>query len=219
MEIYEKDVATIRSTQFDKIIGRYPSAIKTYKLLKKYFKSNSRILDYGSGNGIFLRILQRNGHEAYGWEPSQALVDAVNVFQNIKNNSSDIADIENVKFDIILSLRTLAYIPNKEEVIKVWAQMLNEGGILILENSNYKYWERYKTNEPMHSGWNISREVEKEFLKYFILKERLIGFAPYYHGCISDGIVRIILKKFVNFIDRALGKFFSLFAPHYIYIY
>ena len=95
--------------------------------------------------------------------------------------------------------------------------MLNEDGILILENGNYKYWEKYKTNEPMHEGWNISREVENEFLKYFILKERLIGYAPYYHGCISDGIARIIFKKFVNFIDRALGKFFPLFAPHYIY--
>ena len=113
-------------------------------------------------------------------------------------------------------MRALAYIPNKEEVIKFWAQMLNEGGILILENSNYKYWERYKTNEPMHPGWNLGREAENEFLKYFILKERLIGFAPYYHGCISDGIVRIILKKFVNFIDRVMGKIYPLFVLYRI---
>lgn len=38
MEICEKDVATIQSTQFDKIISRYSSAIKTYKLLKNILR-------------------------------------------------------------------------------------------------------------------------------------------------------------------------------------
>ena len=88
------------------------------------------------------------GHEAYGWEPSRVLVDAVNVFQNIKNNSSDIADIEKSKFDIILSLRTLAYIPDQEEVIKFWAKMLNEDGILILENGNYSIRRNIRPASP-----------------------------------------------------------------------
>ena len=218
MQVKQEKVATLESTQFDKIIGRYSSAIKTFSLLKEYF-NNITILDYGSGNGIFLRILQKNNLNAFGWEPSSELVKAVNIFQNIENNHSDIDEVKNKKFDVIVTLRTWAYIPNKKEVIKLWSDMLTDNGIVILENSNYNYWSKYRSSIPMYPGWNISKEDKNEFNKYSKFEKKLIGYSEYYFGNISDGICKLIIKKVLNNIDRFLGQYFTLFAPHYIYIY
>jgi 2-polyprenyl-3-methyl-5-hydroxy-6-metoxy-1,4-benzoquinol methylase len=219
MQVKKEKVATLESTQFDNIINRYPSAIQTYKLLKNYFINSEKILDYGSGNGIFLRILQKNKHNAFGWEPSEELVKSVNIFQNINNNYSDISQINNIQFDTIISLRTFAYIPNKEEVIKIWSEKLNKNGILILENGNYNYWNtKYRSKTKAYPGWDINEDLKKEFAKYFELEKKLIGCADYYHGDISDNFIKIIGKKIINSIDRFLGRYFTLFAPHYIYI-
>lgn len=97
-----------------------------------------RILDIGCGNGLFLKYYQRHGWEVMGIEPSMAMAKYAeeigipvinNAIENIDPNSLEKFDVVNLSF-------VLEHVSDPEEVLSWVHDVLNPGGIVLIEVPN-----------------------------------------------------------------------------------
>lgn len=143
-----------------------------FDLAKKLFKFNS-ILDFGYGNGSFLKTCKENGIETYGYDISdyplptgitktethQIEVDLITFFDSIEH-------LEEVKLETFLSkLHTnqiIISVPWLHEISDDW----------------FFHWKHRRENEHFHhfTASGLALLMEKA------------GFIPIWHGCPEDEI-------------------------------
>ena len=108
-------------------------------LFEKHMSSKGkRILDIGSGPGLFLKYAKDNGWDAVGIEPStQAAqftrslgIEVVNDFLNI-NTYKKLG-----KFDVIHSCVVMEHLIDPAETLTLCGKMLKPGGILFISVAN-----------------------------------------------------------------------------------
>jgi len=113
-----------------------------YRLIIKHviFKKEDRILDYGTGDGVFLNQLSATfGVTGIGIDrlaSRVALADKVNNLFELGNQflRGDFSQIQSVeKFDKILCLDVLEHVENPEKEIKLMNLHLKMGGELIIQ--------------------------------------------------------------------------------------
>ena len=109
-------------------------------LLKKQYSKKKLIVEIGSNDGVFLKILKKNGFKVLGIDPSENLTKPL-----IKKGLSVINGYFSTKLakkiiknygqpDIIVSSNTLAHIENMHDVVNGIKLLLKQNGILIFEN-------------------------------------------------------------------------------------
>lgn len=118
---------------------------EAHSFAKKWGR-DSKILDFGSGNGSFVRLMREVGClNAYGYEPM-----AVNAESNdlIFTHIDDIRK-KGMKFDLIRMNDTIEHLVDLDETMKNLSSLLKEGGIIlgITANGSHfssklmgKYW-------------------------------------------------------------------------------
>lgn len=166
---YSKEYSKVR-------YDTYPTTEKMSKLrfdiAQKFFNFNS-VLDFGYGNGSFLKTCKDNGIESYGFDVSdyplptgitktethQIEVDLVTFFDSIEH-------LEEIRLEIFLS-------------------KLNTDQILIsvpwfhnISDDWFFKWKHRRENEHFHhfTASGLSLLMEKA------------GFIPIWHGCPEDEI-------------------------------
>lgn len=101
-----------------------------------------RVLDVGCNTGFFTFECEKIGAaEVIGIDSAELAIDIANTLKNSiylsHNTKFQVLDVHNVstlgKFDCIMALSMLHYIPDQDIVIKQLYDMLNPGGILKLE--------------------------------------------------------------------------------------
>lgn len=103
------------------------------EIFERYVNQNSIVLDFGTGDGrVFIDYLSRKPNcKYYGYDISQEMIDQANgVVKDRVFLTSNIEDIEDVRFDYISCLETLEHIPDKavNDVIAKLASLLAKGG-------------------------------------------------------------------------------------------
>lgn len=105
---------------------------------------NKNILDLGCGGGILTEKLAQHGAKITALDKSKELIKIAKsrlIFSSIKINYLNI-DIMNflkkcqTKFDIIICMELLEHIENKQPIINLSKNILNENGTIIISSLN-----------------------------------------------------------------------------------
>lgn len=100
--------------------------------LKQYVPTRGRILDWGAGDGAWVRLLRKNGFDAWG----------VDMFSNPEHSnfllkgSLHSVKFEDNYFDAITCLHVLEHLKNPINGITEALRILKPGGIMIVEVPN-----------------------------------------------------------------------------------
>ncbi len=102
-------------------------------------RSPKTALDVGCGEGRFCRMLQRQGVEVTGLDPTPALIaaartrDAHSTYVEAAGQNLPLAD---ESFDLVVSYLSLIDIPDIQVAIPEMARVLKPGGALLIANLN-----------------------------------------------------------------------------------
>jgi len=139
-------------------------------VLRKYLKSNSKLLEIGSNDGTFLKNFLKTNIDYLGFEPSsnvakQAInnnIKTVNVFFN-KENIQNLKNFRN-QTDVICAANVIAHIPDLKDLISSIDMLLTVKGVFIFEEpylgsmfSNVSYDQIYDEHIFMFSLHSIKK--------------------------------------------------------------
>ena len=123
--------------------------------LKRFVPSKGRILDWGAGDGAFVKLLIKNGFSGYGIDSYSPTCDGEKIFR------SDIHDtpFDFQSFDCITCFHVLEHL--KDPVVSVEAafRLLKPGGIFVAEVPNissfqYKFFK--KSWQPLEIPFHLN---------------------------------------------------------------
>lgn len=162
------------------------------KKIKK--KDNLNILDFGSGTGINVDLLQKFG-EVYIYEPNEYANKFLNL--NFKNVISSEATLNNIskKFDLIVLTDVLEHIESPISSLKNIRSLLKDGGKVIITVPAHNYLFSKKDDDLQHF-----RRYSKKTLKNNLLNANLkFEFFSYYNFFLSPLIILItLIYKILN---------------------
>lgn len=151
-----------------------------------------KLLDIGCGNGEPIKSFLRAGHDAYGFDYSDEMVEQAksNLYKDgfdptriSKNNMDELYGISNEDFDCMVGLGSLYYSRNFNETINKITSLLPKNGHLIFSLRNElfslfslnKYTYDFYINKLMPTS-KMSSEVRTDLEKYLasaFLKESI----------------------------------------------
>jgi 2-polyprenyl-3-methyl-5-hydroxy-6-metoxy-1,4-benzoquinol methylase len=173
---------------------------------------SKRILEIGSGNGLLLNMLTKEGFDIEGSEYS---VDHVNTARKlykgikIKEMSGDDITYPDKSFDIVISFDVLEHIKDTKKHLSEVKRVLKPGGYYIFCTPN-KYtnipWEimRYRSltawtkyHVALHTYWQLKKALEKaglkpEFYDVKVMNEFFLNKVRSRLGDIGVSIIKII---------------------------
>ena len=182
------------------------------EFVKKYLKTNSRIIEIGSNDGTFLKNFDNSENYIVGVEPSKNVADlalknnipTINEFFNTNNAKKLKKFIGNT--DLICASNVICHVPDLNNLIEAVDLLLNKDGIFVFEEpylgsmfEKVSYDQIYDEHIFIFSASSIS----KIFAKFnFFLIDALPQIT---HG----GSMRYVLKRFKNSENENLKKIFN----------
>lgn len=140
-------------------------------LLKKFGKSNGKVLDIGCGNGFFLHYMQSKGWNALGIEPNSfARKNADSLGVKTKSNFSG---LKNSSFDVIMLRYTLEHIPNPSSMLKKIKKYLVKNGLLIVMVPNDFNPLQLSVEKMGYKQWWVSTPDHINYFNFKSLKKLL----------------------------------------------
>ena len=174
------------------------------KTVNDFIKTdNNRLLEIGSGPGLFLQYAKRNGWKVLGIEPSKEAADFARsrkleiineFFQNVEVKSLG-------KFGAIGMFEFLEHIPNPKDALKFTYNQLEKGGVVCITVPN---------------DFNPLQEVAKKSLK---LKSYWIA-PPFHINYFDIDSLKTLLSKSgfkVSYVETSFPlEFYLLMGENYI---
>lgn len=168
---------------------------------------NSAVLDIGTGNGVFLKILSE-----YDINKLDCIEPDINMFKqsnlNIRNHFKDIAEAGKFKYDLICLNQVLEHVGSPQNFIETACRLLKDQGILYIDVPHEDY--RFKDDVSPHvTFWN------KDSLEKFLTKNNcqtiqikscgmLVNDAKFFFNGPSN--LRFLNPKtYLNALMRSLG--------------
>ena len=179
------------------------------KYVKKYIKSNAKIIEIGSNDGTFLKNFIDGESQILGFEPSKNVAELAqkNNVKTINNffNKESIKDLKDYlgKTDLICASNVICHIPDLNNLIETIDLLLTNNGTFIFEEpylgsmfEKVSYDQIYDEHIYMFSVSSIS----KIFKKYNF---DLVDVMPQItHG----GSMRYIVKRSKNEVSSNVKK-------------
>lgn len=97
------------------------------------------LLDFGAGNGAFVRAAIDAGWDAVGVEQSEAAVKRAREFYDVEI-LTDLADAQDKRYDVITMWDVVEHLREPQAVLEMLRGLLAPGGVLVMETGN---WESY----------------------------------------------------------------------------
>lgn len=168
-------------------------------LIKKY-SNKQDIIDFGCGNGEFLKYMKKNNYKIQGYEPNkigQYISKKKLSIEIIKNN------IEKLKKSNIITLwHVLEHLENPLSILKNLEKKLNKHGIIIIASPNYKSFDA-KYYKKFWAGYDVPRHIyhysKEGFINYYSKYFKIIGIEhlildSYYISLLSENYKKSIFK-------------------------
>lgn len=113
------------------------SSMRRFRFLKAVLNPEDRILDIGSGNGVFVYVLSQLGFNAYGVEPDEDNSEFAREYLHVDVRTGFARDItEEGAFDVVTLHHVLEHLRHPlEELRHIW-KLLRPNGCLMLEVPN-----------------------------------------------------------------------------------
>jgi 2-polyprenyl-3-methyl-5-hydroxy-6-metoxy-1,4-benzoquinol methylase len=124
------------------------------KTVKKFCKSG-KLLDVGTGDGLFLKVAKTANFDTCGTEISHAGVRAAKKFYNLDIHITEIedADFEENSFDVITIWHVIEHVKNPLEIMKKLYKLSKPGAVVFVATPNLdkhlaRIGYRLKSNKP-----------------------------------------------------------------------
>ena len=182
------------------------------KFVKKYLKTNSKIVEIGSNDGTFLKNFYSSSNQIIGVEPSKSVADVAikNNIPTINNffNTKTVQDLKEFlgKTDLICASNVICHVPDLNNLMEAVDLLLSKDGTFVFEEpylgsmfEKVSYDQIYDEHIYMFSASSIS----KIFQRYNL---HLIDAIPQItHG----GSMRYIIKRKKNENENNLVNIFD----------
>lgn len=195
---YESEAYISHTDSSKKITDKIYQLVKSYMLsqkakwIREEIKQGS-ILDYGAGTGDFLNKMKSFLWKVEGVEPNSTARELA-ILKKL-DLAKDLSGIRSKKFDVISLWHVLEHIPDFENKLKEFQQLLNEDGILVIAVPNYNSYDAQYYKEdwaawdvPRHL-WHFSRQGLKSKMEEFgfsLIKEKPLKFDSFYVSLLSE---------------------------------
>ncbi|QDU69062.1 class I SAM-dependent methyltransferase [Engelhardtia mirabilis] len=143
-----------------------PLYLRTYRkrlsVIRRHFARPGRVLDVGCAAGYFLSVMQSEGWDVTGLEPSDAIrpqaAERIGA-QNVRAGLLGQVDLPKGHYDLITFWDVIEHIPDVVGALKVAREHLAPGGKLLIETQNVdsraaamlgKAWQHYKHAEHIY---------------------------------------------------------------------
>ncbi|NEU10238.1 class I SAM-dependent methyltransferase [Flavihumibacter sp. R14] len=124
------------------------------KYLGSLYPDGSRLLDFGSGKGIFLNLAKKAGFKTLGVETAVVRAEFARekYALNILNTMYESGPLDKDRFEVITLFHVLEHLPKPKELVQnLIGDNLKPQGMLILEVPNLSAWQsRIAGNSWMH---------------------------------------------------------------------
>jgi len=159
------------------------------KLVKKFCKSG-KLLDVGTGDGLFLKVAKTANFEICGIEISPAAVRATKNLYDLDIHLTEIenADFEENSFDVITIWHVIEHVNNPIEALKKLYELSKPGAVVFVATPNLdkhvaRLSYRLKSNKP-YPFYSLKGEQHLFHFKESTLKEiiKKAGFNIIYTG-------------------------------------
>lgn len=148
-----------------------PLYIKTYErrraVIDRHFDQPGRVLDVGCAAGYFLSVMQKDGWDVRGLEPSEAIrARAVERLGTLPDGRPRVqagllgqAELEEGSFDLVTFWDVIEHIPDVRAALRTARSLLAPGGKLLIETQNVDSraakllgpkWQHYKHAEHIY---------------------------------------------------------------------
>jgi len=164
-----------------------------FKLIDGLKTDGKKILDFGAGQGHFVKVAQDKGWHATGLELSeQAIIAAKKNFDIRLLDSTD--KLGDNKFDVITLWDVIEHLEYPKEILVMLSKFLKPDGYFIIETSNIDSLD-YLANKKKWGYWHIDH--------YFYFSEKTlkllldnIGFKTVKDGTVIYSHEKSISKTF-----------------------
>lgn len=173
-----------------------------------------RLLDFGSGAGLFLELAERRGFDAWGVDLSpESVVQANERLSRARaylGAPEDVPEIAAGGFDVITLWSVLAHLPRPLDDFRSFRRLLAPGGVLLILTVNAQSlllkaygpaWSGFTRNHLMfYSPWTVRRLLSRTGFAG-------VSFAPHYGDTVEAGTtalprpLRRRLRRNVNLSD------------------
>lgn len=178
-KIYEYDYYSIEKADYitnqekdrDWWMANYSNRIKQIESYGSGTKG--RILDIGSGPGLFLEAAAQLGWSAIGLEPNKLAA------QHARSNGCDVLElflsVDNIpklgKFDAIHCSEVLEHILNPHQILNIMHQLLNPGGVVYcLVPNDFNPIQSIYTQKNNIDKWWVSTPHHINYFNHLSLK-------------------------------------------------
>lgn len=141
------------------------------KIIESNVAKRGKILELGAAYGDFLVKLRDRGWETYGVEISEDAVKIAKEKNNINIFNGTLETFEtNEKFDVICMFQTLEHLANPKYIIEKSYQLLNPGGVIVIEVPNVNSFDLKINFERKRLSYDLPRHLS-HFSPSFLCKE------------------------------------------------
>ncbi len=167
---------------------------RRWNVIRKHFSSPGRVLDVGCASGDFLHVLEAEGWEVLGLEPSSPIAETararIGADRVIESSLTDV-QLDPESLDLITLWDVLEHLPDPVESLRKAHGLLAPGGKLVLETQDVRSllarlmgrrWHHFKHQEHLvhfHPG-TLRRALEEAGFDLIELRRR--GAGKYVRG-------------------------------------
>jgi SAM-dependent methyltransferase len=157
------------------VVSNKDQITRRWKFLKDDIKKDKNILEIGCSSGFMMNEFRSSGLSCYGVEPSGEFLEFLQNNGHIAYESlAALKSNENLKFDLIVHFFVFEHISNPFEFLKETYELLNDGGVMIMEipSSTDALTSIYNIPEFENFYWSIAHHYyyNPRSLKYILKK-------------------------------------------------
>jgi SAM-dependent methyltransferase len=209
--------------------------LRTYRLRARVLDGRlapgARVLDVGCAAGYFGEVMKERGHDVWGVEPSEAIVDEARARLGADRvHLGSLGDVPwgEASFDLITLWDVVEHLPDPVASLREARGLLRPGGLLLIETQNVesrfarllgRRWQHFKQAEHLwhFSPATIRRLLEASGFEQLELTARRAGKhvgldfvaerAGRVHPLLSTALsplARLRLSPYVNLFDEMI---------------
>ena len=180
------------------------------KTIKKNVSNKLKILDFGSGSGTNIKILNKFG-TVYVYEKNKQMREYLKKKFKRDKKITIINNLKKYKFDLILAADVIEHIKNDHLIIKTLNQILKKGGKLIITVPAYQFLYSKKDKVLRHYRRYTSYGLKKKLNEFKILKISYFNFFLFIPLCIIILFYKIFNLQFIEKVENIPNKFINKF--------